>query len=142
MDLPSAERRPALRSALYGIEGCGRHQPRHGAASLHSHNITTVEQLCKLSSKVHTAENLGQRAGRNHVVLAAWGDIEGKTKRITKEHWETTRSCPEIPDKEKAYLVGLKLPNNAAAKLRRRNMWARESASRRFHSSISRTREW
>jgi len=91
---------------------------------LNNHNITTVEQLCKLTSE--QMRNI-------------WGSVQGETMWYWL-HGEDWKEKPDSPRKsvgkqhvlapkyrtrEQAYLVGLKLLTNAATKLRRLNMWAR-----------------
>jgi DNA polymerase-4 len=91
---------------------------------LHSHNITTVEQLCKLTSE--QMRNI-------------WGSVQGETMWYWL-HGEDWKEKPESPrrsigkqhvlapkyrTRQQAYLVGLKLLSNAAIKLRRLNLWAR-----------------
>jgi DNA polymerase IV len=91
---------------------------------LHQRGITTVEQLCQLSSQQ---------------MRDVWGSVLGETmwywlrgedwkeklhsprKSIAKQHV----LVPKYRTKEQAYLVALKLLSNAAIKLRRLNLWAR-----------------
>jgi DNA polymerase IV len=91
---------------------------------LNNHGITTVEQLCQLSSAQ---------------MRTIWGSVLGETMW----HWlhgEDWKAKPDSPRKsigkqhvlapkyrtrDQAYLVGLKLLSNAAIKLRRLNLWAR-----------------
>jgi DNA polymerase-4 len=91
---------------------------------LHKHNITTVEQLCKLSSE--------QMREIWHSVLGEtmWYWLRGEDwkekadsprRSIGKQHV----LAPKYRTRDQAYLVGLKLLSNAAAKLRRLNLWAR-----------------
>ena len=91
---------------------------------LHKHGITTVEQLCKLSSE--------QMRRIWHSVLGEtmwyWLHAEdwkekpdAPRKSIGKQHV----LAPKYRTREQAYRVGLKLLSNAAAKLRRMNLWAR-----------------
>ena len=91
---------------------------------LHKHGITTVEQLCKLSSQQ---------------MREIWGSVQGETMWywLHGEDWKAKpdsprRSigkqhvlAPKYRTREQAYLVGLKLLSNAAIKLRRLNLWAR-----------------
>jgi DNA polymerase IV len=91
---------------------------------LNKHGITTVEQLCKLSSQQ---------------MRDIWGSVQGETMwywlhgEDWKEKPETHRKsvgkqhvlAPKYRTKEQAYLVGLKLLSNAAIKLRRLKLWAR-----------------
>jgi DNA polymerase-4 len=91
---------------------------------LHQHGITTVEQLCKLSSQ--------QMRDIWHSVLGEtmWYWLRGEDwkekpdsprRSIGKQHV----LAPKYRTREQAYLVGLKLLSNAAIKLRRLNLWAR-----------------
>lgn len=91
---------------------------------LHKHGITTVEQLCKLSSQ--------QMRDIWHSVLGEtmWHYLRGDDwtekpdplrKSIGKQHV----LAPKYRTRDQAYLVGLKLLSNAAIKLRRLNLWAR-----------------
>jgi DNA polymerase IV len=64
------------------------------------------------------ARDLGQRTRRNHVALEK---AQAPPKSIGKQHV----LAPKYRTREQAYLVGLKLLSNAAAKLRRKNLWAR-----------------
>jgi DNA polymerase-4 len=91
---------------------------------LNQHGITTVEQLCKLSSE--------QMRNIWHSVLGEtmwyWLHAEdwkekpdSQRKSIGKQHV----LAPKYRTREQAYLVGLKLLSNAAIKLRRLNLWAR-----------------
>ena len=91
---------------------------------LNNRGITTVEQLCKLSSQQ---------------MRDVWGSVLGETmwywlrgedwkekpdsprKSISKQHV----LAPKYRTKDAAYHVGLKLLSNAAIKLRRLDMWAR-----------------
>jgi len=91
---------------------------------LNNYNITTVEQLCRLTSAQ---------------MRKIWGSVLGETmwywlhgedwkekpdsprKSIGKQHV----LAPQYRTREQAYLVGLKLLSNAAIKLRRLNLWAR-----------------
>jgi DNA polymerase-4 len=85
---------------------------------LNNHDITTVEQLCKLTSEQ---------------MRSIWGGVQGETMWywLQGEDWkekpEQPRKsvgqqhvlAPKYRSREQAYLVGLKLLSNAAAKLRR-----------------------
>lgn len=91
---------------------------------LNHHGITTVEQLCKLTSQQ---------------MRDIWGSVQGETMWywLQGEDWKEKpdsprRSigkqhvlAPKYRTREQAYLVGLKLLSNAAIKLRRLNLWAR-----------------
>ncbi len=91
---------------------------------LHSHNITTVEQLCKLSSQ-QMRKIWGSVLGETMWYWLHGEDWKEKPKELPKSVGKQHVLAPKYRTREKAYLVGLKLLNNAAAKLRRRNMWAR-----------------
>jgi DNA polymerase IV len=115
-DLPHALHCMKLRDVV-GISHAMEHR-------LHKHSITTVEQLCKLSSQQ---------------MRDIWGSVQGETMwyRLRGEDWKEKPDsprksigkqhvlAPKYRTKEQAYLVGLKLLSNAAAKLRRKNLWAR-----------------
>jgi DNA polymerase-4 len=115
-DLPYALHCMKLRDVV-GISHAMEHR-------LHKHDITTVEQLCKLSSQQ---------------MRDIWGSVQGETMWywLRGEDWKAKpdsprRSigkqhvlAPKYRTKEQAYLVGLKLLSNAAAKLRRMKLWAR-----------------
>ena len=91
---------------------------------LHKHGITTVEQLCLLSSQK---------------MREIWGSVLGETiwYWLRGEDWKEKpdsprRSigkqhvlAPKYRTREQAYNVALKLLSNAAIKLRRLNLWAR-----------------
>ncbi|HZR56603.1 MAG TPA: DNA polymerase [Terriglobales bacterium] len=115
-DLPHALHCMELRDVV-GISHAMEHR-------LHNRGITTVEQLCKLSSQQ---------------MRDIWGSVQGETmwywlqgedwkekprpqpKSIGKQHV----LAPKYRTREQAYNVALKLLSNAATKLRRLNMWAR-----------------
>jgi DNA polymerase-4 len=115
-DLPHALHCMKLRDVV-GISHAMEHR-------LHNRGITTVEQLCLLSSQ--QMRNI-------------WGSVQGETmwywlrgedwkekpysprKSIGKQHV----LAPKYRTKEQAYNIALKLLSNAAIKLRRLNMWAR-----------------
>ena len=91
---------------------------------LNKRGITTVEQLCKLSSQQ---------------MRDIWGSVQGETMWywLQGEDWKEKADsprksigkqhvlAPKYRTKEQAYLVGLKLLSNAAIKLRRLDLWAR-----------------
>ena len=91
---------------------------------LHNRGITTVEQLCKLTSQQ---------------MRDIWGSVQGETMWywLRGEDWKEKpdsprRSigkqhvlAPKYRTREQAYAVALKLLSNAAIKLRRLNLWAR-----------------
>ena len=91
---------------------------------LHNHGITTVEQLCKLSSQ-QMRDIWGSVQGETmwyYLQGEDWKEKEdGPRKSIGKQHV----LAPKYRTREQAYLVGLKLLSNAAIKLRRLNLWAR-----------------
>ena len=91
---------------------------------LHSRNITTVEQLCRFTSQ-QMRNVWGSVQGETMWYSLQRRRLEGETERIAKKRREAARSGAEISHPDKAYLVGLKLLTNAAARLRRLNMWAR-----------------
>jgi DNA polymerase-4 len=91
---------------------------------LNNHGVTSVEQLCKLTSPQ---------------MRAIWGSVLGETMWywLQGEDWKEKAEAPrrsigkqhvlapKYRTREQAYLVGLKLLSNAAIKLRRLNLWAR-----------------
>jgi DNA polymerase IV len=91
---------------------------------LHQRGITTVEQLCKLSSQ-QMRDIWGSVLGETMWYWLRGEDWKEKPlsprKSIGKQHV----LAPKYRTKEQAYLVALKLLSNAAIKLRRLNMWAR-----------------
>jgi DNA polymerase IV len=115
-DLPYALHCMKLRDVV-GISHAMEHR-------LNKHGITTVEQLCKLTSQQ---------------MRDIWGSVLGETMwhwlhgEDWKEKPDTQRKsvgkqhvlAPKYRTKEQAYLVGLKLLSNAAIKLRRLKLWAR-----------------
>jgi DNA polymerase IV len=115
-DLPYALHCMKLRDVV-GISHAMEHR-------LHHHGITTVEQLCKLSSQQ---------------MRAIWGSVQGETMwhSLRGDDWKAKADpllksigkqhvlAPKYRTKDQAYLVGLKLLSNAAAKMRREKLWAR-----------------
>ncbi len=104
-DLPYALHCMKLRDVV-GISHAMEHR-------LNNRGITTVEQLCKLSSQE---------------MRSIWGSVLGEKekedsprKSICKQHV----LAPKYRTRENAYNVALKLLSNAAIKLRRLDMWAR-----------------
>ncbi len=91
---------------------------------LHNRGITTVEQLCKLSSQQMRdiwGSVLGERMW-HWLHGEDWQEkAESPRQSIGKQHV----LAPRYRTKDNAYRVGLKLLNNAAIKLRRLNLWAR-----------------
>ena len=93
-------------------------------ARLNNRGITTVEQLCKLTSQQ---------------MRDIWGSVQGETMWywLQGEDWKEKADgprrsigkqhvlAPKYRTRDQAYLVGLKLLSNAAIKLRRLNLWAR-----------------
>ena len=115
-DLPYALHCMKLRDVV-GISHAMEHR-------LNNRGITTVEQLCKL-----TAQQMRD----------IWGSVQGETMWywLQGEDWKAKADsprrsigkqhvlAPKYRTKEQAYNVALKLLSNAAAKLRRLNLWAR-----------------
>jgi DNA polymerase-4 len=115
-DLPQALHCMKLRDVV-GISHAMEHR-------LHNRGITTVQQLCKLSSQQ---------------MRDIWGSVLGETMWywLQGEDWKEKEDsprksigkqhvlAPKYRTKDQAYLVGLKLLSNAAIKLRRLNLWAR-----------------
>ena len=91
---------------------------------LNNRGITTVEQLCKLTSQQ---------------MRDIWGSVQGETMwySLQGEDWEGKKDgprksvgkqhvlAPKYRTRDQAYLVALKLLSNAAIKLRRLDLWAR-----------------
>ncbi len=90
---------------------------------IHMHGITTVEQLCRLSpQQMRTVWGsvVGERMW--HWLRGAdFIDPVGERKSIGKQHV----LAPSLRTREQAYRVAQKLLQNAAANLRRQNLWAR-----------------
>src|SRR5262249_33454944 len=86
--------------------------------------ITTVEQLCQLTSQ-QMRDIWGSVKGETMWYWLQGEDIKDKEEDLPKSVGKQHVLAPKYRTKEKAYLVGLKLLTNAAAKLRRVNMWAR-----------------
>ena len=115
-DLPHALHCMKLRDVV-GISHAMEHR-------LHNRGITTVEQLCQLSSQQ---------------MRDIWGSVQGETMWywLRGEDWKAKADsprksigkqhvlAPKYRTKENAYNVALKLLSNAAIKLRRLNMWTR-----------------
>lgn len=91
---------------------------------LNSRNIATVEQLCQLSSQ-QMRDIWGGVQGETMWHSLRGDDWKEKPKDLPKSVGKQHVLAPKYRTSEKAYLVGLKLLTNAAAKLRRMNMWAR-----------------
>jgi DNA polymerase-4 len=91
---------------------------------LNNRGITTVEQLCKLSSQ-QMRDIWGSVVGETMWYWLHGEDWEekpdGQRKSIGKQHV----LAPKYRTRDQAYLVGLKLLSNTAIKLRRLNLWAR-----------------
>jgi DNA polymerase IV len=91
---------------------------------LNDRNITTVEQLCRLTSE--QMRNIwGSVIGETMWYSLHGEDWKEKPKEKPKSVGKQHVLAPKYRTREKAYLVGLKLLTNAAAKLRREEMWAR-----------------
>jgi DNA polymerase-4 len=115
-DLPNALYCMKLRDVV-GISHAMEHR-------LHKHGITTVEQLCKLSSQ-QMRDIWGSVQGETMWYYLRGEDWKEKPDSLRKSIGKQHVLAPKYRTKEQAYLVGLKLLSNAAAKLRRLNLWAR-----------------
>lgn len=115
-DLPYALHCMKLRDVV-GISHAMEHR-------LHQHGITTVEQLCKLSSQ-QMRDIWGSVQGETIWYWLRGEDWKEKPKSLPKSIGKQHVLAPKYRTKEQAYLVGLKLLSNAAAKLRRKSLWAR-----------------
>jgi DNA polymerase IV len=94
---------------------------------LNKHGITTVEQLCKLSSQ-QMREIWGSVQGETMWHSLRGEDLEDpkdKLKALPKSIGKQHVLAPKYRTRDQAYLVGLKLLSHALAKLRRKDMWAR-----------------
>jgi DNA polymerase-4 len=89
-----------------------------------SHNITTVEQLCKLSSQ-QMRDIWGSVLGETMWYWLRGEDWKEKPESARKSIGKQHVLAPKYRTKEQAYNVALKLLSNAAIKLRRLNLWAR-----------------
>lgn len=103
---------------------------------LNNRGITTVEQLCKLSSQ-QMREIWGSVLGETMWYWLHGEDWQEKARSQRKSIGKQHVLAPKYRTRDNAYRVGLKLLSNAAVKLRRLNMWARGigvtiSFSRRF----------
>jgi DNA polymerase-4 len=91
---------------------------------LTSRGITTVEQLCRLSSQQMRAA-WGSVLGERMWFWLRGTDLQDQARRLHKSLGKQHVLAPKYRTRESAYLVGLKLLSNAAAKMRRWNLWAR-----------------
>jgi DNA polymerase IV len=91
---------------------------------LNKRGITTVEQLCKLSSQ-QMRDMWGNVLGETMWYWLRGEDWEEKPDSARKSIGKQHVLAPKYRTREQAYLVGLKLLSNAAIKLRRLNLWAR-----------------
>jgi len=91
---------------------------------LNKRGITTVQQLCKLSSQ-QMRDIWGSVLGETMWHRLQGDDWKEKPEPLRKSIGKQHVLAPKYRTKEQAYLVGLKLLSNAAIKLRRLNMWAR-----------------
>jgi len=91
---------------------------------LTSRGITTVEQLCQLSSQ-QMRDAWGSVLGERMWLWLRGTDFQDPANRLHKSLGKQHVLAPKYRTKENAYLVGLKLLSNAAAKMRRWNLWAR-----------------
>jgi DNA polymerase-4 len=91
---------------------------------LNDRGITTVEQLCKLTSQ-QMRDIWGSVLGETMWYWLHGEDWKEKPDSPRKSVGKQHVLAPKYRTREQAYLVGLKLLTNAAAKLRRLNMWAR-----------------
>ncbi|HWY20975.1 MAG TPA: hypothetical protein VNX26_07110 [Candidatus Acidoferrum sp.] len=115
-DLPHALHCMKLRDVV-GISHAMEHR-------LHNRGITTVEQLCKLSSQ-QMRDIWGSVQGETMWYWLHGEDWKEKPKPIRKSIGKQHVLAPKYRTKENAYRVALKLLSNAAIKLRRLDMWAR-----------------
>jgi DNA polymerase IV len=91
---------------------------------LNKRGVTTVEQLCKLSSQ-QMREIWGSVLGETMWHSLRGDDWKEKPQAPPKTVGKQHVLAPKYRTREQAYLVGLKLLSNAAAKMRREEMWAR-----------------
>lgn len=115
-DLPYALHCMKLRD-IVGISHAMEHR-------LHQRGITTVEQLCRLSSQ-QMRDIWGSVLGETMWYWLHGEDWKEKADSPRKSIGKQHVLAPKYRTKEQAYLVGLKLLSNAAIKLRRLNLWAR-----------------
>jgi DNA polymerase-4 len=89
--------------------------------------ITTVEQLCGLSSQ-QMRDVWGSVLGERMCLWLCGTDLQDHANHPHKSLGKQHVLAPKYRTKDSAYLVGLKLLSNAAAKMRRWNLWAAVSA--------------
>lgn len=114
-DLPQALYRLSLRD-LIGVSSAMERRIR-------MHGVTTVEQLCRLSP-AQMRNVWGSVVGERmwHWLRGAdFVDPVRERQSIGKQHV----LAPDLRTREKAYAVAQKLLQNAAANLRKADMWAR-----------------
>jgi DNA polymerase-4 len=118
-DLPNALYCMKLQD-IVGISDAMEHR-------LHKHGITTVEQLCNLSSaQMRTIWGGVQGETMWHSLRGDdWENPKDKLKPVPKSVGKQHVLAPKYRTREQSYLVGLKLLSNAAAKMRREQLWAR-----------------
>jgi DNA polymerase-4 len=90
---------------------------------LNNRGITTVEQLCKLSSQ-QMREIWHSMLGETMWYWLRGEDWKEKPDSPRRSIGKQHVLAPKYRTKDQAYLVGLKLLSNAAIKLRRLNLWA------------------
>ena len=116
---------------------CLKLQDLPGISDAMEHRITrrgisTVEQLCRLSSQ-QMRDIWGSVIGERMWYWLHGTDVQDPTRRLHKSLGKQHVLAPKYRTRDNAYAVGLKLLSNAAIKLRRWNMWARGiSVSVRF----------
>jgi len=91
---------------------------------LNKYGITTVEQLCKLSSE-QMRQIWGSVLGETMWYWLHGEDWKQKPESLRKSIGKQHVLAPKYRTKDAAYHVALKLLSNAAVKLRRLDMWAR-----------------
>jgi len=87
-------------------------------------SITTVEQLCRLS-QLQMREVWGSVIGERMWLWLRGTDFQDAAKLAHRSIGKQHVLAPKYRTNENAYRVGLKLLSNAAAKMRRWNLWAR-----------------
>jgi DNA polymerase-4 len=115
-DLPRALHCMKLRDVV-GISHAMEHR-------LHNRGITTVEQLCQLSSP-QMRDIWGSVLGETMWYWLHGEDWQEKADSPRKSIGKQHVLAPKYRTREQAYGVALKLLSNAAIKLRRLNLWAR-----------------
>ncbi len=86
--------------------------------------ITTVEQLCNRSQQ-QMRDIWGSVLGERMSLWLRGTDFPDPTRHRHRSMGKQHVLAPKYRSKENAYLVGLKLLSNAAAKMRRWKLWAR-----------------